>query len=94
MSPGLGAEMQGFFQSYVPFLSAPPQMDLKEGQGQDKLKKTSLQLQYGCRKEKNHPGKLTSRFNFREESSHFLALHNVSDDVACYLGIGAICNDH
>lgn len=39
-------------------------------------------------------GKLTGRFKFREEGSYFLAFHNVSDDMACYFGVGAICNNH
>lgn len=94
MSPGLDAEMQGFFQNGAPFLSVPPQMGLKESQ--DRIKHQSLQMQFYSNKKKKRfsSGKLTSRFKFREEGSYFLALHNVSDDMACYFGVGAICNNH
>lgn len=37
---------------------------------------------------------LTRRFDLREEGSHLLTLHNVSDDMACYFGVGSICNNH
>ena len=39
-------------------------------------------------------GKLTGRFDLREEGSHLLALHNVSDDMTCHFGVGAICDNH
>lgn len=93
MSPGLDAEMQGLFQNGAPFLSVPPQMGLKESQ--DRIKHQSLQMQFYSNKNNLFSlGKLTGRFKFREEGSYFLAFHNVSDDMACYFGVGAICNNH
>ncbi len=44
--------------------------------------------------ERKIPGELTSRFDLRKEGSHLLALHDVSDDMTRYFGVGAVCNDH
>ncbi len=44
--------------------------------------------------ERKIPGELTSRFDLRKEGSHLLALHDVSDDMTRYFGVGTVCNDH
>lgn len=133
--PGLGAARPGFVHSYVPFLSAAPQLGLIKGRyrlhsmctkvtvlnycyctaaavllelenrntscyaANFQLLKFSINVKikekYKMLLEKVRvPGELTSRFDLWEEGSHLLALHNVRDDLTCYFGVGAICNNH
>jgi len=39
-------------------------------------------------------GKLTGRFDLREEGAHLLSLHDVGDDVSRHLGVRPVGDDH